>query len=194
MAKHRLINCEFVNAGSFKVNVSNRAKLLYFSMFAAADDKGFVDTTNDIINALEQNDANFDNKVSLELIESSFKSALTELIDRGYLFEFKDKHLNKIHLIRHWFLHNKWKDHLWTNYFNFLNQVKIENGEYVMKPLKEVKVKENNINQDNINEYKEVDITKTEETDKKQPKSIEDFTEEELAEMSQDEVRNLLPI
>lgn len=153
MAKKRLISCDFLNSGSFKANVSNKAKLLYHSMIVAADDLGFVDTTQNIIDALKENDKMFNNSVSLQLLESTYDTALEELISRGYLFEFKDKYLNKIHLIRHWFLHNKWKDHLWTSYFNFYKLVCIKNGEYVMKPLKEDN-KEININQDNTNQSK----------------------------------------
>ena len=48
MARHRLVNCEFLNAGSFKVNVSNRAKLLYLMMIVSGDDRGFVDSTQDL--------------------------------------------------------------------------------------------------------------------------------------------------
>ena len=60
MSKHRLVNCEFIHASSFKVNLSNKAKLLYLMMLTSADDKGFVDTTNDIINALKTNDNEFE--------------------------------------------------------------------------------------------------------------------------------------
>lgn len=198
MAKKRLICCDFVNASSFKNNVSNRAKLLYYSMFAAADDRGFVDTTQEIINTLEKNDADYDNKVSLELLDTSYKAALQELIEHGYLFEFKDNHLNKVHLIRHWFLHNKWKDHLWTSYFNFLNLVKTENGEYVMKPLKEDKNKLN-INQDKANEIKDNDIDEEIhsvllETKQKQPKekTLDDYTDEEFQKLPKEVQKRLL--
>lgn len=193
MARQRLINCEFLNASSFKINVSNKAKLLYLMMIVNSDDKGFVDTTNDIINALTDNDKEFDNKVSLELIETTYTSALQELLQRGYLYEFKDNHNNKVHLIRHWFFHNKLKKGLWTNYRNFLDMVQLESNEYILakgkKPLKEDKIKEDNINQDIVNQYME-----QEETEKPKPKSIEDFSQEELEKMSEDEVRALLPI
>ena len=152
MAKHRLLNCEFVCASSFKVNVSNKGKLLYLTMFVSADDMGFVDTTNDIINSLEKNDSDFRNEVNIELLDNDYKSALKEILEKGLLYEFKDNHCNKVHLIRHWFYHNKWKKGLWTNYRNFLDQVHLENNEYIFgkKPLKENK--ENNINQDKLNQ------------------------------------------
>ena len=153
MARARLLNCDFVNASSFKVNVSNRAKLLYLMMFVNGDDRGFVDITNDLINALEKNDSEVDNKISLELIENTYNSALVELIDKGYLYEFVDNHNNKVHLIRHWFYHNRLIKGLWTNYKNFLEMVYLENNEYFLgkKPLKEDKEKENKLNQSKLN-------------------------------------------
>lgn len=150
MAKHRLINCEFINAGSFKVGTSNKAKLLYLLILANADDKGFCDNTIDLINALERNDLEFENSISMELIQNTYKNALIELVEKGYLYEFKDNHNNIVYLVRHWFFHNKLVRGLWTNYRNFLNEVYLDNNEYVRgkKPLKEDKLKETNVNQD----------------------------------------------
>ena len=152
MAKQRLINCDFLNAASFKVNVSNRAKLLYLMMFLNGDDRGFIDIAQDLINTLEKNDNEFDKVERLELLENTYSTALQELIDKGYIYEFKDNHNNKVHLIRHWFLHNKYKVGLWTNYRNFMEQVHLENGEYMLgkKPLKE----DNKLNESNVNEDK----------------------------------------
>lgn len=152
MAKHRLINCEFLNASSFKVNVSNKAKLLYLMMIISADDRGFVDTTDDLINSLTNNEKEFNKTISLELLENTYNTALDELLEKGYVYEFKDNHKNKVYLIRHWFYHNKLKKGLWTNYRTFLTQVYLEDNEYIKgkKPLKEDKIKE-----DNPNEIKE---------------------------------------
>ena len=151
MAKHRLINCEFINASSFKVGVSNKGKLLYLMMLMSGDDRGFVDTTNDLINALTTNENELDQSVSLELLENTYNTALNELLDKGYLYEFKDNHNNRVHLVRHWFYHNKYVKGLWTNYRTFLNQVHLEDNEYFMgkKPLKEDKEKEINVNENN---------------------------------------------
>ena len=153
MAKHRLINCEFINASSFKVGVSNKGKLLYLMMLMNGDDRGFVDTTSDLINALTTNENELDQSVSLELLENTYNTALNELLDKGYLYEFKDNHNNRVHLIRHWFYHNKYVKGLWTNYRTFLNQVHLEDNEYFMgkKPLKEDKIKEINVNENNDN-------------------------------------------
>ena len=194
MAKKRLINCDFLNSGSFKCNVSNKGKLLYYSMIVAADDLGFVDTTQNIIDALKENDKIFNNGVSLQLLESTYDTALEELISRGYLYEFSDKHLNKVHLIRAWFLHNKWKDHLWTSYWSFYKQVQIKNGEYVMKPLKEDNnINQSNINQDTINQIME-DNDILEELDREKPKkkTLDDYTDEEFDKLPEEEQKRLL--
>lgn len=158
MSKHRLINCEFLNASSFKVNVSNKGKLLYLMMLMSADDRGFVDTTNDLINTLANNDKEYENNIPLDLIGNTYNTALDELVQKGYIYEFKDNHQNKIHLIRHWFFHNKLVRGLWTNYRSFLNQVYLEDNEYILgvKPLKEDKIKETNIKQDNIKQTKTI--------------------------------------
>lgn len=176
MARHRLMNCEFINSGSFKVNVSNKGKLLYFMMMMSADDKGFVDTTQEIINSLEKNENDNENIVNLTLLQNDYKSALIDLIDKGYLYEFVDNHSNKVHLIRHFFFHNRLVKGLWTNYRKFLSQVDIVENEYIKKPLKE-----NNINQNNINQYNLIQSNK-EETEKKHKKlkylSLDDFLKE----------------
>ena len=196
MAKKRLINCDFLNSGSFKCNVSNKGKLLYYSMIVAADDLGFVDNTHEIINTLEENDRTFNNSVSLELLDTTYKSALEQLISKGYLYEFSDKHSNKVHLIRAWFLHNKWKDHLWTSYWNYYKQVQIKNGEYVMKPLKEDNnINQSNINQDTINQIME-DNEILEELEKSQPKdnkkTLDDYTDDEFQKLPKEEQKRLL--
>jgi len=160
MSKHRLINCEFVNASSFKVNMSNRAKLLYLFMIFSADDRGFVDTTQDLINTLDQNDEEMERgKICLELLENTYTSALNELLQKGYLYEFIDNHSNKVYLIRHWYYHNKYRKGLWTNYRNYLEQVSLKNGsKYEKKPLKENKIKEKKVNENNINEISDEEI------------------------------------
>lgn len=152
MAKKRLINCEFVNASSFKVNISNKAKLLYLYLFTNADDKGFVDTTNEIIASLTSNDTEFRHETNLALLENDYNTALQELLDKGLIYEFIDNHKNKIYLIRHWFYHNQLKKGLWTNYVNYLNKVELITNEYVYKkPLKENKLNQDKLNQDKLN-------------------------------------------
>lgn len=173
MARQRLINCEFINASSFRTNVSNKGKLLYMFMFLNGDDRGFVDTTNDIINALEKNDNEYTKEVNLTLLGNDYKCALNELIDKGYLYQFEDNHNNRVHLIRHWFLHNKYKQGLWTNYRTFLELVYLENGEYKLgkKPLKE---DNNKINYNKPNHNKVVEET-TEEKPREDGLNEEDY-------------------
>lgn len=146
--KSRLINCDFLTTEAFNDKLSNKAKLLYVIMFINGDDKGFVSNTNTIISTLTKNDELFTNEINLSLLENDYPNALIELINRGYLYEFRDNHDNKVHLIRHWFVHNKWRKGLWTNYGSFLKQVELVEGKYVLK--------ENTINENTINEIKEI--------------------------------------
>lgn len=177
--KQRLINCDFLNAGGFTDKIPNKAKLLYFYMFINADDRGFVDNTFTLIETLEKNDKEFRNEINLSLLNNDYPSALYDLIGRGYLYEFRDNHDNKVHLIRHWFVHNKYRKGLWTNYGSFLKQVEIVDGKYVLKDsikenykLNEDKLNENNTNEIKVNEDKEhIDLL---EDDDEEPK-LEDF-------------------
>lgn len=108
MAKYkRMINCDFVNASSFKLKTSNRAKLLYFFMLSSADDKGFIDNADELIELLDSNDRKFGNESNAMLMPESFETALDELLDKSLLYKFEDRHNNKIYLIKHWFLHNQ---------------------------------------------------------------------------------------
>ena len=192
MARHRLVNCEFLNAGSFKVNISNKAKLLYFMMITNADDRGFVDSTQDLINSLAQNDKEFDPNIPLDLIGNTYNTALNELLEKGYVYEFIDNHSNKVHLIRHWFFHNKLKKGLWTNYRNFLSQVYLKENEYLIgkEPLKE-----NNINQDNINQDKPIQDNKgVENPEKKKPTMQELFGKDSYNELTEEEKEKWLAL
>ena len=152
MAKQRLVNCDFINDSAFKVDTSNKAKLLYLMLIVNADDKGFVGNTKEIVESLQKNDNDFRNEVNLELLENDYNSALNELLDKGFLYVFKNNHGSKVYLIRHWWYHNKLKQGLWTNYYKYSLMVDIVDNEYV---LKKSDTKENNkINQDKINQIK----------------------------------------
>lgn len=140
MAKYkRMINCDFVNASSFKLKISNKAKLLYFYIITNADDHGFVDNTDELIELLDSNDRKFHNEASLDLIPNDFSTALNELLDKGLLFDFQDKHGNHIYLIKHWFAHNiipkaRVRD---SAYQKYLENAEInDDGEYVVKQMK----------------------------------------------------------
>lgn len=139
MAKYkRMVNCDFVNASSFKLKISNKAKLLYFFILTNADDKGFVDNTDELIELLDSNDRKFHNEASLDLIPNDFSTALNELLEKGLLFEFTDKHNNHIYLIKHWYLHNiipkaRVRD---SSYEKYLESAEInDDGEYVVKQM-----------------------------------------------------------
>lgn len=157
--RKRLLNCDFVCSSSFRRSINTKAQLLYFNMFASADDKGFVDNTKDIISALiESDDSN-------ELLNDSYNVALQDLVDRGYLYKFTDNHNNNIYVIRHWYCHNVYNPRLQTNYFKLLSCLGLNDGEYTLKRKeKKREVKEYNIKEYNIKEisnnysYNEIDI------------------------------------
>lgn len=149
--KLRLINCDFINASSF-VNLSNKAKLLYIFMFASADDIGFVDNANNIIDLLTKNDTN----QSLELLNNDYNSALEELGQIGLLYRFTNRHGHSVYLIRHWFMHNRWKKGLLSNYGKYRGLVELKDYEYVLKEsskekviIKDIKRYDTNTLQDN---------------------------------------------
>lgn len=131
--RQRLLNCEFVNDSAFKVDLTNKAKLLYFYMFASADDKGFVGNAQELVDTLTKNDDEHHTQGTLDLIPENFQSALEELVDRGFLYRFTNKHKNQVYLIRHWYFHNRLYDKAWTNYVKYLKKVKLVNNEYVLR-------------------------------------------------------------
>lgn len=155
MPKYRLINCDFINAGSFGKNC-NKAKLLYLSFITHADDCGFVDNAEQLIEQLDLDDLRQGNTDTLTLLRNDYTSALNDLLDRNYLYLFTDNHGNAIYLIRHWFIHNKYSSRLNTNYKKFLSLVELVNGEYQIKThtkgkeVKERKLKEIKGNNQNI--------------------------------------------
>ena len=156
-----MINCGFVNASSFKIKTSNKAKLLYFYLISNADDKGFVDNVDEIIELLDSNDRRFDNDSTPLLLENNYSIALKELIDKGMLILFADNHDNYIYLIRHWYLHNQIpKDRIRNSaYERFLEGFVInKDGEYVKQAsyncdttadTNEIKLKETKRNKTN---------------------------------------------
>ena len=144
MIKQRLINCDFLNVGGFLDNISNKAKLLYFMFIVNADDMGFVGNGETLARGLDKCEENFDNT----LFTYKYVDAISELIDKGFIYAFIDKHGNKTFLIRHWFKHNKYIGTRATNFISYLSKVEIVDGEYELKnhqekkPLKENKIKE----------------------------------------------------
>lgn len=143
MIKQRLINCDFLNVGGFLDNISNKAKLLYFMFVVNADDMGFVGNGVKLAKGLDECEENFENT----LFTYKYIDAIKELIDKGFVYEFSDKHNNKTFLIRHWFKHNKYIGTMPTNFISYLAKVNLLNGEYELKnnqekePLKENEIK-----------------------------------------------------
>lgn len=145
----RLISCDFINASSFKVKLSNKAKLMYLFLITNADDKGFVANALETAKVLEEIDNTKENNV---LVPFTYEDALQELIQSGHIYQFTDNHGNNTFLIRHWFCHNKLIKGLESNYQSLLKQVELIDNEWCMKkkPLKENKEsKENNTNNEN---------------------------------------------
>ena len=153
MANQRLMNCDFFLKGAFDDVSSNKAKLLYFYFFINADDYGFVGNSAKIIKSLNEQEE--DNNA---LVQYTYEIAANELVDRGFLFKFTDKHQNNIYLIRHFFIHNKYNSkYCTTNYLSFRAKVELVDGCWELKEnhlRKENKENQqinnaNNTNQDN---------------------------------------------
>lgn len=175
MATQRLINCDFFLKGAFDGFSSNKAKLLYFYFFINADDYGFVGNANKVIKDLneEENDDN-------ALVDYNYSNAADELVDKGLLFRFLDRHQNQILLIRHFFIHNKYNPRfMTTNYYTLKKQIELVDGCWEMKkkPLKENKEsnesKVNNIN--NKEEKEESVIVEKVETDNEEDDDNEEW-------------------
>ena len=131
----RLINCDFINDSKFKVELSNKAKLLYLYMLTIADPVGFVGQSKELVETLSKNDRDFHNEASLDLIEQTYDDALHELIDKGFIYEFVNKYQGTTHLIRHWYFHNNNKTlrNVYTNYSSYLKKVELLDNEYVWR-------------------------------------------------------------
>ena len=140
-----MINIDFLTT-SF-MGVSNKAKLLYMVMIFYADDLGFVGNTFKLVEELDNNEK----EAPLELVGNSYINALHDLDNKGYIYTFVDNYGNHIHLIRHWFIHNRWIKGLTTNYKRFLKEVELVDGKWCKKkPFKE----DNNIEQNKPKQIK----------------------------------------
>lgn len=147
-AGDRLINTRFIKT---LVNLTNRALLLYHQLIVWADSMGAIGETEIIITLL-QHKADNEGDMGMGLIKTDYHSALDELIEKGLVYEVPLTSGNKVHIIKHWWLHNKWRKYLKTNYFKAVNEFYIEAGEY--RPKNERKKK-------NQKEVKEEQVTKT---------------------------------
>ena len=146
MANQRLMNCDFFLKGAFDDVSSNKAKLLYFCFFINADDLGFVGNSAKIIKSLNEQEE--DNNA---LVQCTYEIAANELVDRGFLFKFTDKHQNNIYLIRHFFIHNKYNSkYCTTNYLSFRAKVELVDGCWELKE-NHIKKENNANNTNNVN-------------------------------------------
>lgn len=140
MARFRLINCDFMNN---MTKVSNKAKLVYLMLFLNADDKGFVGNALSVVESLNQN------------TNDNYIECLEELTEKGLTYKFCSNHSNDTYLIRHWYYHNKYTTHTFTNYKKYLDMVELVDNEYQLKeekPFKEKKINEMKLNENKINE------------------------------------------
>lgn len=186
-AGDRLINTRFIKT---LVNLTNRALLLYHQLIVWADSMGAIGETEIIITLL-QHKADNEGDMGMGLIKTDYHSALDELIEKGLVYEVPLTSGNKVHIIKHWWLHNKWKKYLKSNYFKAINQFYIEAGEY--RPKNERKKK-------NQKEVKEEQVTKTITKTKTTCSSNEELTsqiecvgthEEPLCNEEEEEITNL---
>lgn len=179
MPNQRLINCDFFLKGAFDDVSSNKAKLLYFYFFINADDMGFVGNASKIIRTLNEESAE-----ESGLVQYTFENAADDLVSKGFLFLFTDKHQNRIYLIRHWFMHNKPNyKYCTTNYLSLRAKVEIIDGCYELKEnhLR----KENKVNKDS-------NVSKNQKDTKVIEEKVENDNEEDDDEMSWNEIMNTL--
>ena len=138
MKTKRMLNVDFFNDSSFKIKLSNKAKLLYFYAITNADDKGFCNNIDEIVLILNANDTLFNNDGSNTLLTNNYETALDELLAKRFLFKFKGNHDNEVYLIRHWYIHNAIpKDRVSpSNYEKYLvNVILDDNGIYELKKI-----------------------------------------------------------
>ena len=169
----RLISCDFFNASSFKVKLTNKAKLMYLYLITNADDKGFVANALETARMLQDLENETENN---SLVMFTYENALDELVENGLCYRFTDNYDNDTYLIRHWFYHNKLVKGLDTNFQTLLKKVELIDNKWQMrkKPLKENKEsKENNVNNTN-NENNQIN--------KETEKSAEEMSFEEIIE------------
>ena len=85
------------------------------------------------------------------LVQYTYESAADELVERGFLLKWVDKHQNPIYLIRHFFIHNKYNPkYISTNYFSLRAKVELIDGCWELKENHLRKEnQENNANKEN---------------------------------------------
>lgn len=143
----RLVNCDFIN----NMEVSNKARLLYFMFLMNADDLGFVGNGDKIADSLDQNEQTYDNA----LFQLKFADATKELLDKGYLYVFTNKHGNHTYLVRAWFTHNRYRHGLQTLFTKYRCLVELDEGEYHLKEEKGEEDKVNKVKENKVKQSKD---------------------------------------
>lgn len=156
MAK-RLIDTSFLQSAAL-LELDNETRLFYLYMICQADDLGFVDTIAQIGKLLGLNE------------EESYKKVEC-LVEKGYAIEFQ-RTRDKIYLIKHWFIHNKYRGGLWTRFEKQRGKVKLV---YNVYEFKEETLKESNINQNKVNQ---ININNDEPTQEEWNGLIKELTED----------------
>ena len=125
-AGNRLINTNFLKS---LTRLTNRALLLYYSFITWADSMGAVGEA-EVILTLLQAKADNEGDTGVGLVKTDYRSALDELVEKGLVYEVKLTGGNAVYIIKHWWLHNKWRKYLKSNFYKAINQFYIEAGEY----------------------------------------------------------------
>jgi hypothetical protein len=125
-AGNRLINTNFLKS---LTRLTNRALLLYYSFITWADSMGAVGEA-EVILTLLQAKADNEGDTGVGLVKTDYRSALDELVEKGLIYEVKLTGGNAVYIIKHWWLHNKWRKYLKSNFYKAINQFYIEAGEY----------------------------------------------------------------
>ena len=138
MTRYTLINCDFLVQSTF-LKLSNKSKLLYYAFLTNADSLGIVGNCDEIIQSLVRCDDDYENAKMLGTIDAlndDYITAKIELMNKCYTYLFNDKLGNEIFVVKHWFLHNKYRPNLTTNYKKIFKQLEIIDGEYYLKTHK----------------------------------------------------------
>ena len=181
MINYRLINCDFLNASTF-LKLSNKAKLLYYAFITNSDDLGLVGNCDTIIDILYKYDDGYENAKMLgleEQLKNDYLNAKIELINKCYVYLFNDKLGNEIFVIKHWFLHQKYREGLRTNYYSIYKSLSMYGGEYYIKDSKEKPIEREEINRKESKEKEKEDkVTENKVTKKMDDKEWDELLEE----------------
>ena len=140
-------------------------------MILNADDKGYCDKAAELVQTFQESEDNYDNK---GLCDYKYQDALKEIVDKGLVLEFENKHGNKVYLIRHWFFHQRFKSGLTTNYYSLEKNITLLDNEYALgKKESDNKEKKNKVKYSKVN-YSKVGKSKVKQIEKPLEQKTED--------------------